>query len=381
MQDFNNQDNQYNQENLNNQNLGTQNNQEPTVTPAITPADNYTITYEKKNSFKSAFFTNTLITFLICVFSLSFISAAFIIFSPSKKSVSEQEEQAQTGIVSSFKRSFSDGVKNGQEATALIKIRGVIQESQNSNSWNTNQNASAIAAKIRELAEQKNIHSLLLDINSPGGTVASVQDIYNAILYFKGKGKPVVALFRDVSASGGYYIATAADKIVAQPGTITGSIGVIMQGMNIAPLLDRFGITVKPIKSAKHKDIGSPYREMTEEEQQLLQDMINDTYMQFFNAVKNSRKDIPEEKLRVYADGRVWTGSQAKALGFVDELGGSEKAKAILEQLTGKKDIKIKNIGSNTISELSSFFSSAQSKLNTKIEDISTPKVSYLWTY
>jgi signal peptide peptidase SppA, 36K type len=381
MQDFNNQNNQDNQENQNNPESIEQN---PTARPFEQPipepfSAQTAPVCEKKIAFKSNLFTNTLITFLICVFSLSFISAAFIIFRPTTKAEPEQENK--TGIVSSFTKGFKDGVKSGQSATALIKIRGVIQESQNSSSWNASQNASVIAARIRELAEQKNVHSLLLDINSPGGTVASVQDIYNAILYFKGKGKPVVALFRDVSASGGYYIATAADKIVAQPGTITGSIGVIMQGMNIAPLLDRFGITVKPIKSAKHKDIGSPYREMTEEEQQLLQDMINDTYMQFFNAVKNSRKNIPEEKLRLYADGRVWTGSQAKALGFVDELGGTEKAKEVLEQLTGEKDIKIKNIGSNTISELGSIFSSAQSKLSTKIEDISTPKVSYLWTY
>lgn len=355
-------------------------NQEPAATPIeAKPLPSPEVFYQEKGSFKNSLFTNSLITFLICVFSLSFISAAFIIFSPAKRITTVQEKEP--GIVSSFKMGFKDNVKNGQAITALIKIRGVIQETQSTNSWNTNQNASSIAAKIRELADEKNVHSLLMDINSPGGTVASVQDIHNALLYFKSKGKPVVALFRDVSASGGYYIATAADKIIAQPGTITGSIGVIMQGMNIKPLLDRFGITVKPIKSAKHKDIGSPYREMTEEEEQLLQDMISDTYMQFFNAVKESRKNIPEEKLRIYADGRVWTGSQAKALGFVDELGGMEKAKEMLQQLTGQKEIQIKSINSTGLSGLSSFLSSAQSKLNIKIDEISTPKVSYLWTY
>ena len=368
------------------QDLNNQNNQEQMEQNPIEPATKKIFepemqqSQEAGHSFKSSFFTNTLITMLICVFSLSFLSSAYIIFKPSNKTLTKEQESSQA--FSSFKKGVKERVSTSKEKTsALIKIRGVIQEGQSSGAWNTSQNASAIAAKIRDLAEDKNINSLLLDINSPGGTVASVQDIYNAILYFKGKGKPVVALFRDVSASGGYYIAAAADKIVAQPGTITGSIGVIMQGMNIAPLLEKFGVSVKPIKSAKHKDIGSPYREMTEEEQQLLQDMINDTYMQFFNAVKAARKDIPEEKLRLYADGRVWTGSQAKALGFVDELGGMEKAKQLLEEATGIKDIKIKNIGSNAISDLGFLFSSAQSKLNTKIEDISTPKVSYLWTY
>ncbi len=358
-------------EDINNQNNLEQESQKIETKPLPNPED----TYQKKTSFKTSFFTNSLITLLICVFCLSLISAAYIIFNPGN--ISFQKKEDSSSIINSSKKKK----RKSKEETALIKIRGVIEETQNTNSWNTNQNASTLATKIRDLADEKNVHSLLLDINSPGGTVASVQDIYNAILYFKSKGKPVVALFRDVSASGGYYIAAAADKIIAQPGTITGSIGVIMQGMNIKPLLDKFGITVKPIKSAKHKDIGSPYREMTEEEQQLLQDMINDTYMQFFNAVKEARKNIPEEKLRLYADGRVWTGSQAKALGFVDELGGMEKAKEVLEQLTGKKDIQIKNENSNTFSSIGSFLSSAQSKLNMKIDDISTPKVSYLWTY
>ena len=358
-------------EDINNQNNQEQDSQKIETKSLPSPEE----TYQKKTSFKTSFFTNALITLLICVFCLSLISAAYIIFNSGD--IPSQKKDDSSSIINSSKKKK----RKSKEETALIKIRGVIEETQNTNSWNTNQNASTIATKIRDLAEEKNVHSLLLDINSPGGTVASVQDIYNAILYFKSKGKPVVALFRDVSASGGYYIATAADKIIAQPGTITGSIGVIMQGMNIKPLLDKFGITVKPIKSAKHKDIGSPYREMTEEEQQLLQDMINDTYMQFFNAVKEARKNIPEEKLRLYADGRVWTGSQAKALGFVDELGGMEKAKEVLEQLTGKKDIQIKNENSNTFSSIGSFLSSAQSKLNMKIDDISTPKVSYLWTY
>lgn len=332
------------------------------------------IFYETPNSFKNSFFTNTLITILICVFGLSLISAAYIIFN-SKPKTTTKEEPKEVIKTFSKKESFNS------PATALIKIRGVIQETQNSSPWSSSQNPSQIALKIRDLAEDKNVHSLLLDINSPGGTVASVQDIYSALNYFKSKGKPIVALFRDVSASGGYYIATAADKIVAQPGTITGSIGVIMQGANFTPLLEKIGVSFKPIKSAKHKDIGSPYREMTEEEEQLLQDMINDTYAQFFAAVKKARPNIPEEKLRIYADGRVWTGSQAKALGLIDELGGIEEAKKLLEEMTGQEDIKIKNANSSAISDLGLLFSSAQSKLNTKIEDISTPKVSYLWTY
>ena len=330
------------------------------------------IKYRTPSSFKSFSLTNTLLTILICVFGLSLISAAYIIFTPQQDSVTSEDAE---GIATfSRKESFSGPV------SAVIKIRGTIQEGQNS-SWSSSQNPSQIAAKIRDLAENKNVHSLLLDLNTPGGTVASVQDIHNALIYFKSKGKPVVAMFRDISASGGYYIATAADKIVAQPGTITGSIGVIMQGANFTPLLEKIGVSFKPIKSAKHKDIGSPYREMTEEEQKLLQDMIDDTYAQFFNEVKKSRPNIPEAKLRLYADGRVWTGNQAKALGLIDELGGIAEAKKILENLTGQKNIRLAPANYNGLSELGSFFSSMQGKFNMKIEDATTPKVYYLWTY
>ena len=321
------------------------------------------------------FFADTLIFVLICLFGASLLSAAYIVFNPAENKKVEEETPATNSL-----RGLKKLANIASPTAALIKIRGVIGEGQDS-SWSSSQNASTIATKIRELAEEKNVHSLILDINSPGGSVAAVQDIYNAILYFKTKKKPVIALFRDVAASGGYYIAMAADTIVAQPGTITGSIGVIMQGMNVAPLLEKFGVSVKPIKSAKHKDIGSPYREMTDEEKQLLQDMINDTYAQFFDAVKKARPNIPEEKLRIYADGRVWTGNQAKALGLIDELGGMEVVKTLLEQKTKLKDIKIKNIKVYPLSDLGFIFGSAQSKLNTKIEELSSPKVSYLWTY
>lgn len=358
--------------------INNQNNQEPIEqTPKQNNIETEITKEEKneKNSFKNSFITNSLITLLICVFGLSLISAAYIIFNPSVKKTEAKQQK-----ISESKFSFKK-IDSSEPGSILIKVRGVIQESSDNRPWSSSQNASALAARIRDLAEDKNVNSLLLDINSPGGTVASVQDIYNAILYFKSKNKPVVALFRDVAASGGYYIATAADAIVAQPGTITGSIGVIMQGANFAPLLEKIGVSFKPIKSAKHKDIGSPYREMTEEEEHLLQDMINDTYAQFFDAVKKARPNIPEENLRIYADGRVWTGSQAKALGLIDELGGLEKAKEILKQKTGVKDLKIRDINNSPLQGLRFFFNSAQSKLDTKLEDISTPKVSYLWTY
>ncbi len=267
-----------------------------------------------------------------------------------------------------------------KQGAAVIKINGIIQET-GERGFGSKQNASAIAKKIRAAADKKQVTALLLDINSPGGTVASVQDIYDAVLYFKSKKKPVVAMFRDVAASGGFYVAMAADKIVAQPGTLTGSIGVIMQGSNIEGLFDKIGVKMTPIKSGKHKDMGSPYRQMTEEEQALLQEMINDTYQQFFAVVQKARPNIPVEQLKLYADGRIFTGQRAKAIGMIDELGGEETARQILGQMTGNKDIKLLTPKINNFFEAFSISAALNSKLGfDKLEEITTPKVSYLWT-
>lgn len=263
---------------------------------------------------------------------------------------------------------------------AVIKINGAIQEI-GEIGFSGRQNASTIAKRIRAAADKKQITALLLDINSPGGTVASVQDIYDAVVYFKSKKKPVVAMFRDVAASGGFYVAMAADKIVAQPGTLTGSIGVIMQGSNVEGLFDKIGVKMTPIKSGKHKDMGAAYRQMTEEEKSILQEMINDTYQQFFAVVQQARPNIPVEDLKIYADGRIFTGQRAKAIGLVDVLGGEEAARKLLGDMTGNKDIKLLTPKINNFFEAFSMNALLNNKLGLDtLEEITTPKVSYLWT-
>lgn len=313
------------------------------------------------------------------VFTLSMLSGFYLIFTGGLRAQikAEVKEESSNKISSSIFK-----LSSKEEGVGVIKIRGVIEEGTDTG-FGAKQSASSVAKRIRALAEKKEIKALLLDINSPGGTVASVQDIYNSILYFKSKGKPVIALFRDVAASGGFYIAMAADKIIAQPGTITGSIGVIMQGANLEGLMEKIGVKMLPIKSGKHKDIGSAFRPMTDEEIALLQDMIDDTYSQFFGVVKAARPKITEADLRIYADGRVFTGSKAKALGLIDDLGGEEKAKEYITQMTGIKDPKLINVGTGSLMDLLSFSSSGlEGRLGlNKIEEVATPRVSYMWTY
>lgn len=282
------------------------------------------------------------------------------------------------------KKNFSFvAVKNQKqpEGIAWIKIRGEISEEMEPNPFSITTSASSISKRIREVAKEKNVKAIVLDINSPGGTVASVQDIHAEILAAKEKGKKVVALFRDVAASGAFYIAMAADQIVAEPGTITGSVGVIMQAGNMVGLFNKLGITITPITSGKYKDIGSMYRPMTDEEKAILQDMVDDTYQQFFEAVKAGRPNVKPDDLVAYTDGRIFTGQRAFKLGFVDKLGGEETARLLAGELAGLKDPKILTQKKEGLRELIfSFGSSMESKNLTKqLQTMNTPSVSYLW--
>ena len=263
---------------------------------------------------------------------------------------------------------------------AWIKIYGVISQDSNTSPFSRPTGASAIAKRIRDAGKDKNVKAIVLDINSPGGTVASVQNIYSEILKAK-ENKKVVALFRDVAASGGFYVAMAADKIVAEPGTITGSVGVIMQTSNVEGLFNKIGVKMEPITSGKYKDIGSAYRPMTQEEKDLLQDMVNDTYTQFFEAVKAGRPQVDEKVLREYTDGRIFTGQRAFNLGFIDKLGGEETALKLAGELAGISNPKIIGGRSNDFRDLLFSFSASMDNRSVakQLQSLTTPSVSYLW--
>ncbi|MFO7629277.1 MAG: signal peptide peptidase SppA [Prochlorococcaceae cyanobacterium] len=188
--------------------------------------------------------------------------------------------------------------------------------------------------KALRQVEQRECPALLLRIDSPGGTVGDSQEIHAAIGRLRAKGCHVVASFGNISASGGVYIGVAAEKIVANPGTITGSIGVILRGNNLSRLLERIGIQFETVKSGLYKDILSPDRALTEGERQLLQELIDSSYGQFVAAVAGGR-GLEEAAVRAFADGRVFSGAQAKQLGLVDELGDEEAARRLAAELAG----------------------------------------------
>jgi protease-4 len=197
--------------------------------------------------------------------------------------------------------------------------------------------------KALRQVEERECPALLLRIDSPGGTVGDSQEIHSALLRLRDKGCHVVASFGNISASGGVYIGVAAEKIVANPGTITGSIGVILRGNNISKLLERIGISFETVKSGLYKDILSPDRALTDDERQLLQGLIDSSYGQFVAAVASGR-GLDEAAVRSFADGRVFSGAQAKELGLVDELGDEDTARRLAARLAGLDEAKTRPV-------------------------------------
>jgi len=193
--------------------------------------------------------------------------------------------------------------------------------------------------KALKQIEDREFPALIVRIDSPGGTVGDSQEIYSALKRLQSKGCIIVSSFGNISASGGVYIGVAADKIVANPGTITGSIGVIIRGNNLSELLSKIGIKFETVKSGLFKDILSPDKPLSDEGRALLQSLIDESYDQFTKAVSESR-NIPLEEVKKFADGRIFTGSQAKELGLVDKIGDEFAARELAAELADL-DIKI----------------------------------------
>jgi len=211
---------------------------------------------------------------------------------------------------------------------AVIEVEGLITQSR------------PVIDKLIRYRENDRVKAIVVRIDSPGGSVGPAQEIHEELLKTRDR-KAVIASMGSVAASGGYYIACAAHKIVANPGTITGSIGVIIEFANIEELLGKIGLKSVVIKSGKYKDILSPTRELKDEERGLLQAVIDNVHGQFIDAVAAGR-NLPREKVAEIADGRILSGAQARQLGLVDELGNLQDALKIAADragIQGKPDI------------------------------------------
>jgi protease-4 len=210
----------------------------------------------------------------------------------------------------------------GGNRVALVEIEGLIVDS------------DRVVKELDDFGDDPTIRAIVVRIQSPGGVVGPTQEIYDTILRISGRGKPVVASMGSVAASGGYYLAAAATRIVANPGTLTGSIGVIMQLAEIEGLLKKVGVRYEVIKSGRYKDSGSFARPMTPDERAVLQTVLDDMHDQFVTAVAEGRR-LGKDRVKALADGRVYSGRMAKDLGLVDALGGLDEAIRMAGEMGG----------------------------------------------
>ncbi len=207
---------------------------------------------------------------------------------------------------------------------ALVNLTGTILASRET------------VSALKSLADNASVKAILLRIDSPGGGVAASQEIYDEVKSIRDSGKPIVVSMGALAASGGYYVSCGATRIVANPGTVTGSIGVIAEFPNFSKLMEKVGLEMNVVKSGKYKDSGSPFRPATKEDEMAFQNVVDDTYLQFLDVVSSERK-ISLVKLKTFADGRVFTGVQALKLGLIDTLGSYEDAVNIAATLGGIK--------------------------------------------
>jgi len=248
----------------------------------------------------------------------------------------------------------------------VIPIEGAILDSQ------------AITEQLGRFRKDKGIKAIILRINSPGGAVGPTQEIYREVLRTV-ETKEVVASLGGVAASGGYYIAAAAKQIVANPGTITGSIGVIMEFVRFEELLNKIGIKLEVLKSGEFKDIGSPHRELTARDKELISALIADIQKQFVEAVASGR-DLSIEKTREIADGRIFSGAQAKELGLVDVLGNFQDAVELAKGMaTIRGDVTLVYPKKSKLDLWDLFLGSAADSIAKRIQGMKT-RVEYRWS-
>lgn len=228
---------------------------------------------------------------------------------------------------------------SGSNKIAIIDIEGEIVSEENGFARSSSP-AERVRSQVRQARADDAVKAVILKINSPGGSVVASDQILQELQTLKEEGTPVVATFGEVAASGGYLVASRADRIVANPSTITGSIGAIMVVMNVEEAAGKLGIEPIVIKSGEFKDIGSPFSDMSEEERGMLQSLIDQAHQRFIDFVAEGR-DMPRSEVENIADGRIISGSDALDVGLVDELGNLDHAISHAKELADVDDVRV----------------------------------------
>jgi protease IV len=237
----------------------------------------------------------------------------------------------------------SDCVWPESAKIAIVDVEGLLINERGGGFFGSGENpVEQFAEKLDLAACDKQVKAVLLRVNSPGGTVAASQIMYDALRRFREKThKPVYAHILDLGASGGYYVACGAENITAQSTSITGSIGVLIQTVSFAGTMSKLGIKADAIKSGPMKDMASPLKEMSAEDRKVLQVMVNEFYGQFLKVVGENRKNLKPERIKELADGRVYTGQQALDLGLIDQVCTLEDSLAAVKKAAGLARAKV----------------------------------------
>jgi protease IV len=279
---------------------------------------------------------------------------------------------------------------NSLKSIVVLHVDGVIQDAPEAASFfqTPGYNHRQFLKMLEKAGEDQNVKGIIIRVNSPGGGVVESAEIHDEIIDIQTTyKKPIYISMGNVAASGGYYISAPAQKIYAHPATMTGSLGVIMQTLNYSELAENFGVKWETIKSGAHKDIGSPTREMTEKEREILQSMVDNSYEEFVEIIADGR-ELTKEKVKQIADGRIYDGRQAKQLNLVDELGDLEDTIIAMKEDLNNNDLKV--IKYQTNYGIGSWFEMTSQKLLNQNSDLlginelvnqpNAPRLMYLYT-
>jgi protease IV len=272
----------------------------------------------------------------------------------------------------------------------IVDIDGLITNQRGGGLFGGQENpVSLFIEKLDKAQEDTNVKAVILRINSPGGGVTATDLMYRRLAEFKKQRRvPVLAVIEDVGASGGYYLACGAETIIAAPTSVTGSIGVIVQTFSLAGTMEKLGITAKAVTSGPMKDMGSPFKPLSEVDQKVLQTLVTEFYDHFIEVVADGRLKLTSEKVKALADGRIYTGTQAAANGLVDSTGDMKDAIELAKKKSGSKAVHVVMYG-RPWGYKANAYSTAPiggmqvNLLNVSMTDAMTwfqPQFLYLWT-
>lgn len=273
----------------------------------------------------------------------------------------------------------------GEDKIVIIPVKGLISFADPESFWERESMVSRVLDRLKAAEDDPAVKAVILEIDSPGGGITASDIIHHRIKQFQAFGKKVVASLGDLATSGAYYVACPADLIIAHPTTITGNIGVIIQSFNLEGLMTKIGLRDVTIKAGDQKDLLSPFRTLTPEERELLQEVVDEMFYRFVSVIAEGR-NLDEEQVEEFADGRIFTGNQALSIGLVDKIGYQDEAIKLARELAGLEEARVVKY-KRTLSLWELFRSRSQKfflRSHTfhlqQLLQPATPRLMYLWT-